>query len=97
MKNLIKELAKREGLKSQVKVGNLRETVSKLQDILAEEVVEQILIESPGGDDMLAEEFLTALGKKVNSILKKKKSKYFVEKIIMDIHGTLLPVKTKKQ
>lgn len=36
MKTLIKELAKREGKKSQVKVGDIREVLSKLADILTD-------------------------------------------------------------
>lgn len=89
MKATIKELAKREGLKSEVKIGDLREAVSKLQDMLAEESVESMICDLEGKEKPLPKfgaEFLTTLVKKCNAILKKKKRKERFEHIGLDQH-----------
>jgi len=93
MKNLIKELAKREGLKSQVKIGDLRETVSKLQDMLAEESVDAVMCDLEGKAKtypLFGDDFFIALAKKCNAILKKKKVKARYKHITLDQHIDVL-------
>lgn len=86
MKNLIKELAKREGKKSQVKVGDLRETMSKFQDIIAEEMVLHIEHAHHGKEfkDVYAREFLPRIADKINKLLKKKKLIFVCTRIRID-------------
>jgi len=94
MKAFIKELAKREGLKSEVKIGDLREAVSKLQDMLAEEAVENMICELEGKEKptpVFGAEFLPTLVKKCNAILKKKKRKERFEHIGLDQHVDINP------
>jgi hypothetical protein len=63
MKKLVSEIAKREKKKSQVSIGNIRETISVLMDILAEE---EFVEPSP-----MIDEFNKALDKRVTKIQKK--------------------------
>lgn len=88
MKATIKELAKREGKKSQVAIGNLKEVISKLQDMLAEELVNNFLQVSNGEKitkTVFTGEFLDTIAKKSNAIVKKKKSKVKFE--IIQFHS----------
>ena len=65
MKAIIKEICKREGLKSQTSIGNVREVTARLVEILADE---STVINSP-----LTIEFLKCLEKKSKNKFKKIK------------------------
>lgn len=99
MKNLIKELAKREGLKSQVKIGDLRETMSKFNDMLAEEMVDSMINQIEMKDVVhpkYTADFCSSLIKKCNAILKKKKRSEVFNFISFDNNvGTNLGTKKK--
>lgn len=98
MKALIKELAKREGLKSEVKIGDLREAVSKLQDMLAEEIAKLILDNTTNSnaheDSVFTHELCISLNKKINKILKKNKHTHTVDNVSFGLR--VLPVEIKK-
>ena len=99
MKASIKELCKREGLKSQVKVGDMRESISKYHDMLAEESAKLILAKSEGGDEPFTMELCLSLKGKINKILKKNKSEWAVEKVSFDTYvgrAIVIKAKTKK-
>lgn len=73
MKQTIKELCKREGKKSQTAIGNVKETVSKYQDMLAEEIVKR-------ESNVFVTEFLNSLHKKITKLDKTLKGKnFFIE------------------
>lgn len=61
MKKLIKELCKKEGNKSQVKIGDVREVMSKLAEILTND-----------RDGEMGTEFVHYLGKKGKKIHKRE-------------------------
>lgn len=86
MKATIKELCKREGLKSQVKVGDMKESISKYHDMLAEETASLVEVSSQGDDKPFTVELCESLKKKINKILKKKKINYVVDKVTFDTY-----------
>lgn len=66
MKKLIKELCKREGKKSQVKIGDVREIMSKLSDIMV------------SGESVLLDEFIAYLGTKRSKLTKRTSHIFFM-------------------
>lgn len=104
MKNTIKELCLREGKKSQVKIGDMKESISKYHDMITEEMVTNMLADyegKPPTDQTFISEFVDSLIKKANAILKKKKVNlsYVHIKVNSDIKIGETPVKkvTKKK
>lgn len=69
MKKLIKEICKREGKKTQTQIGNVREVVSVLSDVLVEGLID-------ADPNKLGSEYNEYLNKKAKAIFLKKFKQY---------------------